>query len=338
MRAVWVIGILLAAGAAHAADEVVGWQVNWDNDLWARGKTDRWYTNGVRVSWTFDKPPQSELSKAFVSGTQWLLWDGKTPTMTYSVGQSMYTPSDIRLAQPPLDDRPWGAFLYFSTTAHAYQGNEFRATELKLGTTGKYALGEQAQKLVHKIISSPEPQGWDQQLRARPGIQLTHARVYRIGDTPAHDVVGFQAGWGVGVGTLRTRGSLDAAVVVGDLGGTNAPLLIGNEGDFVVQDFNKRDQFRSPFLYIAANITGVAYNYFLEGKTPYGQAQIEPKRSYRVFTVGLSLPLQRWLGEGWPRLVYAQSTRTPEFTSELTAGLKESRQRWGTFTLSWDLK
>lgn len=336
MKLVAAALLFVACTGVHASDEVAGWQIAWDNDVWAKGKTDRWYTNGLRLTWTFNKPPDNELSKLFLRGTEWFLWEESSPTLSYSVGQAMYTPSDITLSTPPADDRPWGAFLYFSITAHAYKGREFRATELKLGTTGKYALGEQAQKLVHKITSSAEPQGWDQQLKPRPGIQLTHARVYRIGDTIAGDRIGFQTGWGAGVGTLRGRAHIDAAMVIGELSGTNSPLLVGNEGDFVVQDFNNRPQFGYPFVYVAANLTGVAYNYFLEGKTPYGHAAIKPKRTYNVVSIGASIPLQKWLGSNWPRLVYSQSIRSPEFSSELVPGKREQRQRWGTIAAHWD--
>jgi hypothetical protein len=337
MKRILSLCVLIACATAHADDEVAGWQVAWDNDLWAKGKTDRWYTNGLRLTWTYNKPPENDLSKLFLRGSEWFLWEEPTPTLSYSVGQAMYTPRDIRLAVPPIDDRPWGAFLYFGVTAHAYKGIEFRATELKMGVTGKYALGEQTQKLIHRLTSSAEPQGWDQQLNARPGVQLTHARVYRLGDTLANESVAFQVGWGAGLGTLRARANMDAAIVIGSLGGENTPLLIGNEGDFIVQDFNNRPQFLRPFVYLAANVTGVAYNYFLEGSTPYGKAQIEPKRTYTVLTIGASLPLQRWMGPSWPRLVYSQSTRSAEFTSSTTAGLEEQRQRWGTLTLHWDL-
>lgn len=338
MKTIAAIATLICATSAFAIDDVAGWQVSWDNDVWAKGKTDRWYTNGLRLTWTWDKPPQNELSRMFLKGSEWFLWSSPTPTLSYSVGQAMYTPRDIQLRVPPLDDRPWGAFFYFSVTAHAYREDEFRATELKLGTTGRYALGEQAQKLVHRITSSAEPQGWDQQLKARPGIQLTHARIYRFGDKLVGDKVGFQAGWGLGLGTLRGRGSVDAAVVVGDLGGPNGPMLVGNEGDFVVQDFNNRPQFRKPFAFLAANLTGVAYNYFLDGRTPYGHAAIRPKRLYTVINAGVSLPLQEWLGSSWPRLVYTQSIRSPEFESDLPSGPGDRRQRWGTLAAHWDLR
>ncbi len=335
---------LMGSFAAHAETDTYqlsGFQINWDNDLWARGHTDRWYTNGIRATWAFETAPSSPLSKSYRDWSKWLMWDGVDPSMSYTVGQSMYTPSNITIAAPQPNDRPWGAYLYYGMTAHAYEPsgdkNEFRVTELKMGITGKNALGENAQSAVHKLISSSHPEGWDNQLKERLGVQLTHARVYRFLDLPSNDYVGAQLGWGVATGTLRTHGNVNAAAVVGNLKGKNAPLLVGNEGDYVVQDFNNREQFKYPFAFVAASLTGVVSNYFIDGETPYGRSNIKRKAGYTVFQWGVSLPLSEWIGPGFPRLVYAQSTRSPEFSSPLLSNRKEGWQRWGTLTAYWDI-
>lgn len=339
----WVaFGFAAVAAPAIAASsdgDLAGFQLNLDNDVFARPNTDRWYTNGIRASWTYKGSPSNVLSQSLRRGSEWFLWDGVTPTLTYSAGQTMYTPRDITRSDPQAEDRPWGALLFGSVTAHAYspdaRRSEFRATEIKFGITGEGALGEPVQAGIHRLTQSARPQGWDQQLRSRLGIQLSHARVRRLRDLATDKWLGVQWGWGVGAGSLRVHGNLNAALLIGDLSGPDAPLLIGNEGDFVVQDFSNRDQFRNIYVFLAGNVTGVAYNYFLEGPTAYGRSNIEPRRSYAMVTTGFSLPTQRWLGKGWPRIVYAQTTRSPEFSSP-TLGRAETRQRWGTLTLNWD--
>lgn len=334
MRLMLIIAFLFFSPVARAGDKIDGLQVAWDNDLWAKGKTDRWYTNGIRFTWTYDSQPENALSVAYLKAGKWLLLDGLQPTLSYTVGQSMYTPRDIKLPQPTVDDRPWGAYLYFGITAHAEkQPNEFRSTELKIGVTGKGAMGEPVQKLVHRVVSSDVPQGWDQQLRPRLGIQLSHARVYRHGDTDLGDKFAFQLGWGAATGTLRTNANLGAAVIFGLLKGQNTPLLMGNEGDFVVQDFSaSRKHIKAPFAFLSANVTGVAYNYFLEGSTPYGEAKIKPRHSYTTLSVGFSLPISDKI-----RLVYTQSVRSAEFDGAVMPYTRGQKQRWGTFELNWAL-
>ena len=337
----WLVCLLAAASPCLAADDdVAGWQLHWDNDVWAKGSTDRWYTNGIRLGWAYNKRPDNELAKLFIEGSRWLQWNDGDYHLAYSVGQTMYTPQNIALARPQPDDRPWGAFLYFGASTNASRkkpgSEEFRSTELKLGTTGPHALGEQFQEFVHKVGSAQIPQGWHQQLRARPGIQLSHTRVYMPNDHGGRDYFGFQYGWGVAAGTLRNHANINGALLVGNLRGTATPMPMSNEGDFVTADFNNRALFKRLFAYAAVNVTGVASNYFIEGSTPYGRSRLEAKRSYTVVQAGVSIPLQCWFGKRWPRLVYAQSTRSPEFRNSVT-GREGARQRWGTFSFNWDI-
>ncbi len=318
-------------------DELMGTQLNWDNDLWAPSKIDRWYTNGIRYSWTYRKTPNTVLAREFADASKVVFGPSSAPTLTYTVGQLMYTPRDITVSGPQPNDRPWGGFLYFGLTAHAYEGRTFSAAEVKLGLTGKYAFAEQTQTAIHKIVDSARPAGWDQQLEPRLGAQLTYTRLSRFGNNLLNDRVGFQLGWGGAVGTVRTYANVNATMLIGDLDGNDPPILIGNEGDFISQDFNNRPVFKKPFGYISAGLNAVGYNYFLTGPTPYGASLISPLPGFVTIQVGVSVPLQHWLKGGWPRLVYAVSARSPEFEN---AGLGQGAgiQRWGTFTANWDFQ
>jgi lipid A 3-O-deacylase len=329
--------------AAPAETRMVGRQLSWDNDLWGSGKTDRWYTNGLRLSWTFDQAATDQPVTDFVSGVgaallgEASLEAGKRPTVTYTIGQTMYTPRNITRSDPQPDDRPWGAFLYTGTTVHSYQQRWFHATELKLGVTGKHAYGGEAQRFVHRNLTrSPRPEGWDQQLGGRIGAQLSHLRIYRFGDNQENDRFGFQLGGGGAAGSLRSYAMVSAAMLVGDLKGTDSPIAIGNEGDLVTQDFNNRDQFKRFHGFVAGAATAVGYSYFLRGKTPYGHANIKPKPYHLTLQWGVSVPLQRW--KSWlPRLTYTHTHRTAEFeVRNLPA--KDARQNWGTLGFHWDLE
>jgi hypothetical protein len=330
--------LALCAAPAHAAEDgLQGFQLHWDNDAFQRSNTDRWYTNGLRASWSWDSKTTSTMARtAKRLAGEWM--GGDAPTLTYTVGQSMYTPRDISRADPQPDDRPWGAFLYAGVTAHRYLGDQqFRAIELKVGTTGAAALGRQAQAGVHKYITDSQPPlGWHQQLKARPGLQLSFLQIDRFGDdAEGNDIFGFQTHGGGSVGTLRNYAHVGAAVTVGRLGGKNAPLSVAHEGDFVVQDFNNRSQFRRPFAYLAVGVSGVAYNYFLQGNTPYGRSQIDKKTWVPTGELGLSLPLQHWLDRTWvPRVMLVHTIRGADFKSR--AGAQPGPVRHGNLTLYWD--
>jgi lipid A 3-O-deacylase len=343
--AVLLAGLATVPPARADLDDLAGIQLQWDNDRWGSRQTDRWYTNGIRATWTFaDDQPRRALTRLFREKSRWFLWEGVTPTLGYTFGQTMYTPQNISEPGPQLFDRPWGALVFFGATAHAThrigQRTDYRGTELKLGWTGSAALGRQVQSGVHKLTNSVPPLGWNQQLRARPAIQLTHARVSQIDDRGGSDLVGLQWGWGASLGTLRSYANLNLGIVVGRLGGDDSPLLIGNEGDFVAPDFQRRAQFGHWYGFLAANVTGVAYNYFLEGSTPYGKPRLQPKPAYWMIQWGISVPTHRMFGDStarWiPRLVFTHTTRSAEFRRD--DGGREALQRWGTLMLYWDLQ
>jgi lipid A 3-O-deacylase len=89
------------------AGELTDLSVLLENDLWV-GKTDHWYTNGVRVSWAIDGAPEFRVAELLGDMGKAFSWRNKKPRMNYAVGQTMYTPTDITVAAPQPNDRPWG--------------------------------------------------------------------------------------------------------------------------------------------------------------------------------------------------------------------------------------
>ena len=235
-------------------NRLAGSQLSWDNDAWVFGHTDRWYTNGTRYSWTYRiNEPDSALGRMGAAIGKYALRIDATPTLTYTLGQTMYTPKDITQAAAQPNDRPWAAFLYVGITgSHNDQHGSFSTADLKLGYTGAGAQGELTQSTVHRLIGSPQPAGWAQQVQPRLGVQLSYAKVHLLDQDLFKDRVGLQLGWAGALGTLRNYGNINATVVIGDLAGSDgqkraAPVLIANEGDFVVQDFGNLEVYKRPF-------------------------------------------------------------------------------------------
>lgn len=148
-----------------------------ENDLFGSGD-DQNYTNGFRFSYMDigDGIPKPILRLA--SQTPFLEFSEEASAIYYSFGQNLYTPSNIKLTNPPQDDRPYAAWLYFSAglaTAAEHHVDEF---EVSVGMVGPAALGENVQKSVHDTIGSDEPKGWDTQLENEPGLILSAQRTW----------------------------------------------------------------------------------------------------------------------------------------------------------------
>jgi hypothetical protein len=135
-----------------------------DNDfLNFRGAgTDRYYTNGVRIDYFFKKKQKAKFPSSI------LLNISKDNNNVYGWGlaQFMFTPQDITLPEIQYGDRPYGGALY---AIHSLQSIDTAkkikiTTELFLGVIGPISFAEESQTMVHSIIGSPKPEGWDYQV------------------------------------------------------------------------------------------------------------------------------------------------------------------------------
>lgn len=333
-------GISWALSDQERESRVQGYQIMFENDLLGKGKTDRWYTNGVRASWNYapDEGP-TVMDSTLTNLRQMSDSPDQSRVITLSIGQSMYTPANIARSEPQPYDRPWGGWLYFGAAVSHYPDKDrrqYQTTELKIGVIGPASLAEEAQRLVHDITNGQEPMGWDNQLKPMLGVQLNHLRGYRVPILPdiLRRYVDTQATIGGALGNVRTYGTVSGAIVIGQLETGTAPLAPSNEGDFIVQDFSNRSVYKKPYGFMSVSGNAVAYNHFLQGAAFGGRSEIEVKRWVTAFTYGISVPLD-FLCKG-ARVIYSRSSRTAEFTSP-RVDPNRSTQTWGTLTLSVDL-
>ncbi|WP_117234338.1 lipid A deacylase LpxR family protein [Vibrio maerlii] len=159
MKFVRLLPLLLAIPfASHASDRsTVTFAL--DND--GIFGVDQDYTNGIFLSYTSGAITPYSWAKPLSLG----YWGAASlDKIEFILGHKMYTPSDIEAAEPLANDRPYAGYLngeFNYISLHPQQAQRFNLT---LGTTGDSALSEEAQKLVHSITKSDEPNGWDYQV------------------------------------------------------------------------------------------------------------------------------------------------------------------------------
>ncbi|MFL0805051.1 MAG: lipid A deacylase LpxR family protein [Agarilytica sp.] len=171
---------LVMATPSQAENDWVS--VTLDNDLFVGN--DNGYTNGLYVSF-FDVGDIS--SKDLPTHDFWvapLMWsmpsgDIKGAVNAYMFGQTMSTPSDINIVVPDENELPYSALLALTNTYVAVTPDHADRVSTTIGVVGPAALGEEAQKFVHEIISADEPQGWDTQLENELVFQLSRGRTWR---------------------------------------------------------------------------------------------------------------------------------------------------------------
>lgn len=142
-----------------------------ENDFWLfNQRTDMFYTQGLKIEYLQDLPDDSKFS-------QWwpfLLGNKTQNILGYSIGQNLYTSSDIEVPTIIEKDRPYGAWLYFAYSL--ISNNESKkqriTSDMYLGVLGPIALGEEVQSNWHQLINSPDPKGWSNQVKNDIGINL----------------------------------------------------------------------------------------------------------------------------------------------------------------------
>ncbi|MDC5807111.1 lipid A deacylase LpxR family protein [Vibrio europaeus] len=193
---------------------------------------DQDYTNGLFLSYTTGAitpyPIFEPLSLSF--------WGGASlDKFEFVLGHKMYTPSDIESTTPMVNDRPYAGFLHSEFNYISLHPEQAQRFNLTLGVTGDKALSEDAQKLVHSITKSSEPNGWafqvDDSFAGSVGY-LTHFNLWRQRSIANTD-------WEISNVSEINAGNFRSDVSTGfmfrwgsDLGGNMGAANIDNENPF----------------------------------------------------------------------------------------------------------
>jgi hypothetical protein len=333
----WAVAALLVGTASAAAqgvpidthpepDElrnVFSFQV--ENDFFnIVGKSDRDYTNGLRIGWL--SPALPDLPEGLAALTNFPTFFGEGPVTSVtrrvgiSVGQNLYTPQDTETSQPIFNDRPYAAWLYaaFALQQTYKRRNEHTGVEdpvrldtiqLDLGVVGPAAGGAFVQNNFHRLINDDTANGWANQLHNEPTIDLVFERRWRVAhdtlvETPRleYDVV---PTIGAAVGNVSIYASAGGIVRIGrelhaDFGPPRArPALPGSEG-FVGRGFGW-------YFFFGVNGEAVARNMFLDGNTDRNSLHVTHRPLVAEGTAGLALFFRG------VRVSFTQVVRTPEF-------------------------
>ncbi len=135
MRRMAALAVGFLATAACADETAARWYLRIDNDVVFH--TDRWYSSGVRIARVKDD-------------------------LELGIVQEIYTP-EAKHQSPTLQDRAPAGRLFATAAKHMRGDNTFDTFEAQLGVRGTSALGEQAQRFVHQVVTGPHVD-WSRQL------------------------------------------------------------------------------------------------------------------------------------------------------------------------------
>lgn len=316
MRHFILLLALLAATPLTAQDDDPKWitlMFQGENDAIAPvDQTDEFYTTGLR----FYGLRNPNASPAWVEefSQWWCRW--ACPLGAYSqyslgfaIGQQIYTPDDISIAELIPDDRPYTAWLYVALLLNMTDESATRqhTFELQVGVLGPEAGGEWVQTEFHQLIGSELPRGWDNQLSTQAGLNLIYRyrKSFGLARTRRHfDIVphlganlgnimvtansGFtaRAGWNI---SGFPQSEIPATLALDPSGGSGSSGLKRKNWEF--------------YFFVGAEGRAVAHNIFLGGT----DHTIDEKDFVYDLKAGLSFRIGDW------RVLYNFVRRGEEF-------------------------
>jgi lipid A 3-O-deacylase len=303
---------------AYAADDNGTFSFVLENDVFYG--LDRDYTNGVEFAWTSPKIKADEICWVCDAARIVPFFDGGGEMrVNYGLGQTMYTPSDITLINPPLTDRPYAGWLYGSigvVAKHNYdrkgQWSHLEQIELSLGVVGPSAQAEPVQKFVHEITGSNEPRGWDTQLKDEPALLLTYERSwrYRVDDMPLGLQMFATPHLGGAIGNVFTYVNGGATISLGwNLGDDYGPPRVqpSSPGSGY---FEQKEDGIGLYAFAGVDARLVGHNIFLDGNSWRDSRSVDKELFVGDAQVGVALTCES------ARLSFTHVFRTREFKTQ----------------------
>ena len=303
----------------------------YEND--SRFFTDRLYTSGVQFSVKRSSDTRGDFARGFTTRMCRLAGCNadKAFTSQSNLGQLIYTPRDITGAEPQPLDRPWAGLLYYEQAYTFLSPDQRTLTTFtgQVGVTGPGSLAEPAQKMFHRLLDRPAPQGWNNQIGGSLGVMaMAEKRTARESlsfDLPRSIRFNTATYWRVAAGNIQTYAAAGVAVVIGK----NLPPVsppppgIGNKVAGVGE--RKPSSLTCLMRWIQCTTFGsvegrvVGYNVFLDGRLFSRDREIEARAFVYDVVLGtrLDFPATRTASHG-PWFVQVKVTRrSPEFRSPL---------------------
>ncbi len=311
--------------------------VTFENDLFFG--TDRYYTDGVQLLIKQRAIDESSVPVAFVKTLCRAVRceSDRIEFVRHKVGQLMYTPSRIAVAESQPFDRPWAGMLYYTREYELLSPSRETRTTLSgtVGIIGPGSLAEQTQKWIHRTFTGATPLGWDNQLggelglmalveqrRAVPALSTSNAEGVQLKTTGSvRGAVGnIMTFVGIG-GTIGVGKDLDPAAERTD--GISTKVL--KPPGFVTQSVDKTRQppasraclfsWLECSAYASVELRWMIRNVFLDGTLFRSGPSVEKKPLVADITLGVRLDFPQTRNEhsGSWYVSFAATRRSPQF-------------------------
>jgi len=140
-----------------------------ENDSFLATGQDRYYTNGLFISFRSALNPKSQPdSNNFTK-----------KIIEYSFGQSLYNAQSGAVPNISFVDRPFAGYLYGAVALQYLSSKEVsKKFKVEIGTIGPNAYGFEIQDLIHQTFGFYDLDGWQYQVNNELGLKLEADLLY----------------------------------------------------------------------------------------------------------------------------------------------------------------
>lgn len=312
---------LLMAPYVNGSDSKGSLSLALENDLFGAG-TDKHYTHGTEISYASD----TYMPHWFESVVHLLPFAEveHEDRFSWAVGQKMYTPKDIEDDALILDDRPYAGWLYASFGLIAEDVRKHQrhidSVEIIFGLVGPNSGAEAAQKRVHQLIGSPEPKGWEHQLKHEYTFDVRYRRAWLIPLIENRIDILPSAGFTLGSSQRFLNGGIGLRLGSGLNADFGPPVIRPNTSG---TNFFKSEQSFYWYFFIGAYGRYVDYSIFLDGNRDANSHGVERLEWMGDAQTGLVMGYGDW------RFTMTNIYRTREFESQ------DEPDEFGSLVLSY---
>lgn len=146
-----------------------------DNDLFTSIKQDRYYTNGIFLTYRYLSKKNNTLAtkKSYI----------------FQLGHQMYTPFKAIVETVEEHDRPFAGYLFGSFGINYFYNNQsILKTAIQVGTIGKSAKGRELQDVIHNIYGFKNATGWKYQIKNALAINLNSEYIKKLAKDDVFDL------------------------------------------------------------------------------------------------------------------------------------------------------
>ncbi len=287
-----------------------------ENDVMVSDR-DRHYSNGFRIDWV----PKERRSMLGLTGLlEGLLLsrpEGSTPRPYLQFGQNMYTPSDITDPELIEDDHPFGGWLYLTTGVELATPRWTDQVELTLGLVGPASQAGRFQRAWHRWFGFRPANGWPNQLRNEPGINLAYRRQWHLplGADNGGPLLSLHPHAGASLGNVFTYAAtgLTLQLSKGTSWRTLPRISPALPGSGIIGPTGGSFGWS---VFIGVEGRAVARNIFLDGNTFRDSHGVRSKALVGDLTAGFIMVLDGVLGLPPVRLTFSITLRSGEFDGQ----------------------